>query len=115
METAILIELERAELSAREKRLSAEAEARQTVADAQAEARRLELDVDRRIRRAIDARRKQHAIAAEREILALRQQVRLLIGPQTAGVATTRDPENPATERAVALVVAAVLGEGSEG
>ena len=33
---------------------------------------KFELDVDRRIRRAIDARRKQHAIAAEREILAAR-------------------------------------------
>lgn len=111
MDTAIFLELERAELSARERRLSAEAEARRIVADAQAEARRLERSVDRRIRRAIDARRKHHAVAAEREIEVLRNEMRLLVDPRAGEAETARTPVDPAIERAVALVVAAVLGE----
>jgi len=109
VDTSILIELERAELTARERRLAAEAEAEQLLAAAQAEAQALEAGVKQRISRAIARRRRQQRAAAELEIEAIRAEI---AGLELAGHgADGRSAEDAALERAAGFVVAAVLGE----
>ena len=109
VDTSILHELERAELTARERRLAAEAEAEQLLAEAEAEAQALEAGVERRISRAIGRRRRQQQAAAKRETEAIRAEIAEL---ELAGRgAEARSAEDAVLERATGFVVAAVLGE----
>lgn len=106
MDGSGLAALERAELAARERRLAAMAEAERIVGAATERARAIEAEVPERTEAAVAARRDEHlertaaAIAAIDEELVAFERGAVLPGPA-----------DPAFERAVELVVAAVLGE----
>ncbi len=106
MPDSVLIELERAELEARERRLAAVAAAEARVAAAMADAERIRAGIDREIARAIEERRREHAERAAATIAAIEAELASL--EATPGPSGTDDP---AVGPAVELVVAAVLGE----
>ncbi|HEX6129778.1 MAG TPA: hypothetical protein VF071_12220 [Candidatus Limnocylindria bacterium] len=106
MEGTILLELERAELAARERRLRAEGEAEEELARAREGAARISAGVDRAIGEAIEARRRALDAEARGEIEALERELAELEGEP--GV----DRDRVAFRRAVELVVASVLAEG---
>jgi hypothetical protein len=94
--------LERAELSARERRLAAESEAEQLLADAARAVATIEAEVPARIERALADQRARHLGAAQAEVAAI--EARLAEAPEPASVAQP-------SRGAVALLVAAVLAE----
>lgn len=104
MERPILLELERAELAARERRLAAEAEAEQLLLAARGAVTAIEAGTAEMVARAIDERRRALLDAAEREVAEIEAEI------------ATRE-QSPETDtdarhrRAVALVVARVLAE----
>jgi hypothetical protein len=106
MDGSGLAALERAELAARERRLAAMAEAERIVAVATERARAIEAELPERVAAAVAARRREHrertaaAIAAVDGELATFERRAIQPGPS-----------DPAFERAVELVVVAVLGE----
>jgi phage-related tail protein len=106
MEGTILLELERAELAARERRLRAEGEAEEELARAREQAAETASGVERAIGEAIEARRQTLDAEAEGEIEALGRELAELEGEPGA------DRERAAVRRAVELVVASVLAEG---
>lgn len=105
MERPILLELERAELAARERRLAAEAEAERLVSAARQSATALRADAPAAIAEATTARRRELAEAADREIVELEREMAAL------GTAADAAPDEEARRRAVELVVAMVLAE----
>ena len=105
METSVFVELERAELAARERRLAAEEEAGRLVAAAQDTARALERAVDGRIAAAIAGRRRSVLKAAAAEIRQVEQEM-ARVEPSSAVLG-----DDPAFRAAVELVVAGVLAE----
>ena len=107
MDTAILLELERAELAARERRLAGEAEAERIVADARARAARIERRVPARIARALTQRQRRHEAAAHELIADLEASIAEL---SAVAASTEREPD-AVRDAAVAVVVAAILGE----
>ncbi|MGZ6372818.1 MAG: hypothetical protein ACXWL8_05420 [Candidatus Limnocylindria bacterium] len=120
MDTAILLELEQAELAARDRRLAAELEAGRILDDARTEAQAIDAGIERRISRVIATRRRRHRVAAEREIAAMEAEMAALdpAGPpgiEAPPVGRRRPPLTPSLDRAVELVVAAVLGEDDGG
>jgi vacuolar-type H+-ATPase subunit H len=106
MDTSILLELERAELAARERRLAAEAQAERMLAEAQSEAHMLGAGVARRIEHVLAERREQHRVETRGEVDAIHA---AMAGLGTANRGAT--DMDPAVERAVELVVEHVLGE----
>jgi hypothetical protein len=105
MEGTILLELERAELSARERRLRAEGEAEEELARARSQAAEIAAGVEHAIGDEIEARRRELDAEAEIEIGALESEL--------AGLEDARpgSPDSAAFRRAVELVVASVLAE----
>jgi vacuolar-type H+-ATPase subunit H len=106
VDTTILVELERAELAARERRLTAEVEAARIVADAEQQARQIIAEVPERARRELAARRRRLRTAARREIRIIRE----LTACEREGQAHDR-----AIAQAAAIIVSAVLGETTSG
>lgn len=106
MQATILLELERAELAARERRLRAEGEAEEELARARKEAAQIAAGVERAIGEAIEARRRELDAEAKGEIEALERELAKLEGEAR----TNRD--RSAFRRAEELVVASVLAEG---
>lgn len=114
MRDSILIELERAELVARERRLAAAGEADRRLAAARGEADRIAAGLDDAVEQALDARRREHAQRAAAEIATVEAALRALEASDGAGSRSTSDldPRADEAERAAAdLVVAVVLGE----
>lgn len=105
MQSAILLELERAELAARERRLRAEAEAERLLSDARAQAEALEAGGDEAIREALASRRRELEAEADRAIAAIEAELAALTAAPTTG------GSDPAFSRAVDLVIGAVLAE----
>jgi hypothetical protein len=106
VDAAAIAELERAELAARERRLTAVAEAERLLEAARLAASTVEAGVDERIAVAVDRSRRDHLARAEAEVAA--------IGEELAGLdaAPGRPGARPDSfEAAVEHVVAAVLGE----
>ncbi len=111
MDTPFLDLLERAELAAADARRAARAQADRRLREAEAEARAVEASGPELVGAAVAAHREQVLAAARREIEALERELREL-DEQSAGA----DAASAARfERAVDLVVTAVLGETSEG
>lgn len=104
MERPILLELERAELAARERRLAAEAEAERLVLAARAAADEIEAGTEAEIERAIEERRRALDESAAREI-AETERATAALAEGRAGEVGEHD------RRAVELVVACVLAE----
>jgi Skp family chaperone for outer membrane proteins len=104
-EPSILLELERAELAARERRLAAEAEAQRLLSDARERAARIERESARRSTDAVAARRRALRRGALAEVRDIEQEI-AAIDEQRAAESGCSAPR-PAVE----LVVRAVLGE----
>ena len=96
--------LEAVELAARERRLVAEAEAEQILSRAGAAVERCAAAVPARISAAVRELRARHEAAADLEIREIEAAIRSTDADGAAAPATV--------ERAAALLVAAVLGEG---
>jgi hypothetical protein len=101
-----LAALEQAELAARERRLAAVAEAERIVAAATERARAIEDAIPSRADAARADRRREHEDRAARDVAAIEAELADLEREAAHGAAPA-----PAFEDAVALVVAAVLGE----
>lgn len=107
---AVIAELERAELAAREARLAAESEAEGIGQEAMARVRAIEAGVDLRIATALAECRRAHLERAAAEVAAIDAE---LDGLERRGRSSSLLAGAPtaAFEEAVATVVAAVLGE----
>lgn len=104
MERPILLELERTELAARERRLTAEAEAEQLLLAARGAVTAIEAGTAEMVARAIDERRRALLGEAEREVAEIEAEI----------AAWEQMPETDADDRhrrAVAMVIASVLAE----
>ncbi len=106
MDGSGLAALERAELAARERRLAAMAEAERIVAVATERARAIEAELSERIAVAVATRRREHRERTETAIAVVDEEL-----AEFERRAVLPGPADPAFERAVDLVVAAVLGE----
>jgi hypothetical protein len=120
VESAILAELERAELAARERRLAAQAEADRIVEQARLTAAGIAAGLDARVAEELEAFRRETLDGAELEAAAIERELAELGGPGDAGRSAAGSPEpgserSPGFETAVDVVVAAVLGETGEG
>jgi hypothetical protein len=104
----IQVALERAELAARERRLTAAAEAERIMEEARSMARAIDAAVDGRATSALAERREALMAAASAEAAAIEAEIDAL-GPTFP---VTADPERRAAiERAAERLVTAVLGE----
>lgn len=110
MDTAILLELEQAELAARDRRLAAELEAGRIVAEARADAAATAAGVALRIERTLVLRRRRHQAQARREIAAIQAEIAALDHVDTEAPGAGES----VLDQAVALVIAAVLDEERE-
>jgi hypothetical protein len=108
MGPSILLELERAELIARERRLTAEAEAEGLVAAARARSAEIGSGADRAIAETIGRRTKILRATASREERRIEREIAALDREPTGG------GDDASFREAVALVVAMVLGEPVE-
>jgi len=111
-ESAILAELERAELAARERRLEAQATADRIHDDARLSAERIRAGADARITTELEAFRRRTLDEAAREVAEIEARIAALdreAGP--VGEAPSMADHGSGFERAVEAVVAAVLGE----
>jgi hypothetical protein len=106
MDGSGLAALERAELVARERRLTAMAEAERIVGAATERASAIEAALPERIAAALAARRDEHRERTAAAIAAIDEEL-----AEFERRAVPPGPSDPAFERAVELVVAAVLGE----
>lgn len=109
MESSILLELERAEVAARERRLAAEAEAERALVDARARASAIQAGVEQAVADAIEARRLELEAEADREIAAIEGEL------AAVGERGRLTQEDRSFRTAVRLVVGAVLAENAEG
>jgi hypothetical protein len=105
-ERLMLADLERAELASRARRLAAAADADARVARARERADRILATGDRAVRRAVRAQRARHEAAADAAIGAIERELERLEDAARGGA-----EHDSGFEAAVALVVAAVLGE----
>jgi hypothetical protein len=123
VESAILAELERAELAARERRLAAQAEADRIVEQARLTAADIAAGLDARVAEELEAFRRETLDGAELEAAAIERELAELGRPGDAAAAGVPEPgfPEPGSVRssgfggAVDEVVAAVLGETGEG
>lgn len=102
---SIVRELERAELQARERRLSAQSEADRIRAAAQATAGDISASVPARITAALAELRAQHVAAADAEVAVADARL------DAASTPSGQEAEYPVADAAVELLVAAVLAE----
>ncbi len=108
-EAAVIAELERAELAARERRLAAEADADRLVEAAHRSVREIEAGVDARAADALEELRHRHLDRAAEEVTAIEAELARLDERSAIETAST-----PVFDAAVEQVVAAVLGERDE-
>jgi hypothetical protein len=110
MSASALVELERAELRARERRLAAATEAEQRVAVATAAAARIRDGIAAAIAAAVEARRAEHEAECAAEIAAIESEAAGPLGhpPAPAAGGSSADTR---LELAVGRLVAAVLDE----
>lgn len=107
-EPSILLELERAELAARERRLAAEAEAERLLGDARERAAEIERAASQRVADAVAARRRALRRAALSEVRTIEGEISELEERDARAPAASAVPR-----QAVDLVVSAVLGEST--
>lgn len=106
MTTSLLAELEQVELESRARRLAAETEADRRLAVAQATAEETTASGWREVESALAALRARYRDGADAEIAAADAELATL-----EGLAGERQDAGPEFEAAVAMIVAAVLGE----
>jgi hypothetical protein len=110
-----LIVLEGAELAARERRLAAVAEAERIVAAATERAAAIEAAIPGQVEAALADRRREHEVRAASAVAAIEAELadleRAVARPDLERAGPRGAATDPAFEAAVALVVAAVLGE----
>lgn len=111
---SIVAELERAELAARERRLTAQEEADRLVAKATARAREIVAGVPDRVAAALAELRARELEAAEAEVAAVEAESATDEGTATPGATTTHGATSNGLEAAIEAVVAAVLAEPTE-
>ena len=106
---SIVHELERVELQARERRLTAESEADRIRAESHATAAEIAAGVPGRVTVALAKLRAQHVDAADAEVAEVTARL------DTASVPSGLEPEFRVADAAVELLVAAVLAEPTAG
>ncbi len=102
MAGSVLVELERAELAARERRLAAATAAEARIAVATEEAARIRAGIDAAVDEALATRRREHLERATAQVAAIEAEIAAL---------DARDEGGGERDAAVELVTASVLGE----